>query len=169
MKINKKFTEVFLSIGTNIGDLNKNILVVKDKIEKELGIIRMQSSVYETVPWGFKTENNFYNLVLKISSNLSPYKLLEKIKKIEREMGRETENTNGVYHSRIIDIDILFYGNQYISSDSLIIPHKHLPNRIFVLVPLNEIAPGFIHPLMNKPVSVLLKECSDTSEIRRNC
>lgn len=161
-----KFMDVFLSIGTNIGDLNNNIRFAKDKIEKKIGKIVKQSAVYETSPWGFESKNNFYNQVIKISTFLNPYILLGEIKDVEREMGRKTEKNDGVYLSRIIDIDILFYGDQLISSGDLIIPHKFLQDRLFVLVPLNEIAPDFVHPLLNKRITTLLKQCTDKSEIK---
>ena len=135
---------IFLSIGGNIG--NKQLIFEQTKglIEKKMGTIQLESSIYESPPWGFKSENVFWNQVLKIESELSPEQLLEEIQSIENSFGRE-RNFQG-YASRQMDIDVLFLDDLIIKTKELTIPHPFLHKRMFVLTPLVEIAPDFIQP-----------------------
>jgi 2-amino-4-hydroxy-6-hydroxymethyldihydropteridine diphosphokinase len=157
--------EIFLGIGGNIGDKKSNFKKTYINIEAGLGRITRRSSVYETPPWGFSAKENFWNQVLLIDSRLSPGELLTEIHKIEGLFRRI--NTEGKYKSREMDIDILYYDNIFLNTGDMIIPHPLIQQRLFVLVPLNEIAPGFKHPLLRLTSRQLLQDCKDESVIKR--
>ena len=123
--------KVYLLLGGNLGDRNYYIQKSEQLIEYELGEIINRSSTYETEPWGFSDEQNFYNRVILIKTNINPQELLEKIHTIENNLGRERGNRQ--YSSRTVDIDILFYDNLVLNDTNLIIPHSQLHNRRFVL------------------------------------
>jgi 2-amino-4-hydroxy-6-hydroxymethyldihydropteridine diphosphokinase len=157
--------QVFLGIGGNIGNKRLNFEKVHFWIEKELGKILCQSSVYETAPWGFSANENFWNQVLLIETELRPEELLVKINRIEKAFGRKREP--GKYTSREMDIDILYHEDLAVETEKLTIPHPHLAQRMFVLAPLAEIAPEFRHPVLNKTHLQLLKTCTDESKIKK--
>jgi 2-amino-4-hydroxy-6-hydroxymethyldihydropteridine diphosphokinase len=115
------------------------------------------SKIYETKPWGFESSNLFLNMVLLGETPLSPWALILEIKKIEAKMGRKLRKEK-LYEDRIIDIDIIFYENLIISSESLTIPHPHMHEREFVMLPSLEIAPSFFHPIFKKSIAELYKE-----------
>jgi len=150
-----------LSIGTNLGHKLKNLEEAGFRLRNLGCTILKKSSVYETEPWGFYPESNFLNQVIELETNLMSRDLLDQLLKIEREMGR-ARSMNG-YESRIIDLDILFYGSEVILEGNLVIPHPLIQDRRFILVPLNEILPYFQHPVCNKTISELLDSCQDTS------
>jgi len=156
--------EVFLGIGTNLGDREQNLRDALALINQQIGRVLASSSVYETEPWGFETDNSFLNMAVKVRTPLSPYCLLKETESIETILGRIRDKKH--YISRIIDVDILFYGEDIIDEISLSIPHPRITERRFVLVPLNEIAPGFIHPVIKKTVSSLLLSCPDTGRVQ---
>jgi 2-amino-4-hydroxy-6-hydroxymethyldihydropteridine diphosphokinase len=158
-------SEVFLGVGTNLGDRVKNMSVVTAIIERSIGDILLASSIYETEPWGFEAKDEFLNMVLKVSTGLEPAELLSRILGIEKSMGRLRGEKQ--YSSRIIDIDILLYGDRIIDEEDLCIPHPHLHERKFVLVPLCEIAPGLMHPVLNQSILSLLLKCSDESRVMK--
>lgn len=154
---------VFLGAGSNEGNRKDNLEKALEMIIAGSGKILTSSSLYETEPWGFEADTPFLNMVVKIETRLDPVNLLENLLSIERSMGRKRE-TKG-YSSRIIDIDILFYDNLILESQNLHIPHPLLHKRLFVLVPLAEIAPDLIHPVYNKTIISLLSSCTDTSKV----
>ncbi|SHF51705.1 2-amino-4-hydroxy-6-hydroxymethyldihydropteridinediphosphokinase [Mariniphaga anaerophila] len=156
---------VFLGIGGNLGNKQDNLTKVLLIIENKLGAIVKKSSVYETPPWGFDAEENFWNIVVQIKTELAPEELLLSIKTIEKGFGRKPRKEN--YTSREMDIDILYYDNMVVDTEQLKIPHPHIPERLFVLVPLVEIAPGFSHPVLKKSSVRLLENCKDASKITR--
>ncbi len=156
---------IYLLIGGNLEDRRKLINLAQKEIQKEIGRIQKESSVYETAAWGFESENNFLNQVLIISTEFSPTQVLEKCLKIESQLGRIRKS--GQYASRTIDIDILFYNDEIIDLLDLKIPHIQLHNRRFTLEPLVEIAPDFIHPVMKKTMKELLQDCCDHSEVKK--
>ncbi|MBN1107502.1 MAG: 2-amino-4-hydroxy-6-hydroxymethyldihydropteridine diphosphokinase [Bacteroidales bacterium] len=156
---------VFLGIGSNLGDRAKNLKTALDLIKLHIGVVSASSSVWETEPWGFSSEELFLNMAVEVETKLNASGLLGRILMIEAGMGR-LRNDSG-YSSRIIDIDILFYGNRIIKTRSLVLPHQKIQERKFVLEPLNEIASGFIHPLLGKDISTLLAECTDKGKVRR--
>ncbi len=155
----------YLGIGSNLGERENNLSTAIIRISEETGIIVAASSVYETEPWGFSTDRLFLNMVLKVETFREPQALLEALLHIERSMGRIRDRDK--YSSRIIDIDILFYEDIIIARNDLIIPHPHLHERRFVLEPLAEIAPDFVHPVYKKIISYLLESCDDTCIVRK--
>jgi len=156
---------VFLGIGTNLGDRERNLEQAVAKIEEFIGRILISSSTYETEPWGFKANDEFLNLVVKVETELTPSGLLGRILMVESLLGRVRGHKR--YSSRMIDIDILFYEDMIIDEESLKIPHPLLHERKFVLVPLCEIATELIHPVLKKSVADLLEICKDKSEVKK--
>ena len=154
---------VFLGIGTNLGDRKRNLRVAIKKIEEQIGMVLNSSSVYETAPWGFEAESDFLNMVIRVETLHSPQELLKKIIAIESGIGRERDQDR--YSSRVIDIDILLYDDLVLDQKGLKIPHRLMHERRFVLVPLCEIAPDLIHPVLRKSMKVLLEECRDRTKI----
>ncbi len=147
---------VYLSLGSNIGDrvgyLQQATLLLK--AIPEISVIST-SSFYESEPWKMDSENWFVNAVVQISTTLSPEKLLDECMRIEAQLGRK--RTHG-YQDRTIDIDILFYDDLVIHTETLTIPHPHFHKRAFVMVPMLEIAQDFVHPLFKKTVMQLYEE-----------
>jgi 2-amino-4-hydroxy-6-hydroxymethyldihydropteridine diphosphokinase len=156
-------SEVFLLLGTNLGNTRMNLERARIYI-KNIGNIVTESSVYRTKAWGKTDQPDFYNQVLGIITSIEPEELLQKVLSIESEIGRERKEKWG---PRIIDIDILFYENRIVELENLFIPHPGIPSRRFVLEPLAEIAPDFIHPLLKKNIRTLLKECPDILEVEK--
>jgi len=156
---------IFLSVGTNKGDKISNCKLAIKKIALISDIIKV-SSLYKTESWGFSADF-FLNLVIEIKTNFSPLNLLNELIKIENQMGRfrVTKNTKTNYESRVIDIDILFFGNQIINLEELVIPHPKLNDRNFILIPLCELCPSFICPISNKKIEDILKKCKDNSSV----
>ena len=129
----------YLSLVTNLGDKRKNIAEAIKNIGELVGDVVRQSALYETEPWGFRSDNRFINAAVCVDTQLSPRRLLEVTQRIEREMGRTLKSDGGEYHDRIIDIDILLYGDLHIDEPDLKIPHPLMHERDFVMTPLNEI------------------------------
>jgi len=154
----------YLLLGSNIGESKEHLQNAKNNIQDCVGEIEVQSSIYTTAAWGNKDQADFLNQVIKINTTLSPFDTLEKILNIEQKMGRIRTEKNA---ARIIDIDILFFSNEIINTDNLIIPHPHIQVRKFVLVPLNEIAPTFIHPVLEKTINELLLQCEDNLTVNK--
>lgn len=152
----------YLLLGTNLGNKEDNLKKAL-KLLKKLGKIKKHSAIYETEPWGFSDERNFFNMAVSLETSFNPFELLNEILRIEISIGRRRQEKQWI--AREIDIDILFYDDLIIHEENLIVPHPHLQNRKFVLVPLNEIASRFIHPSFGKNTSTLLKECDDDCEV----
>jgi 2-amino-4-hydroxy-6-hydroxymethyldihydropteridine diphosphokinase len=161
-------SKIFLSLGTNLGHQVNNLIQATEMIKKRIGAVIKCSSVYKTEPWGFKSDNYFLNQVLIVLTKKLPENVLKEIKAIEAEMGRL--RSSNVYESRIIDIDILFYEDIILDNINLTIPHPLLQERLFMLIPLFEIAPEFIHPVIKENICALAKSCKDkgTVEIYNN-
>ncbi|MCX6249880.1 MAG: 2-amino-4-hydroxy-6-hydroxymethyldihydropteridine diphosphokinase [Bacteroidetes bacterium] len=155
--------EVYLLLGSNLGDRHRILEEAKTAIKLRLGRIATCSSIYETGPWGFTAEHLFLNQVIRIETVLNPENLLRTIMDIEEIFGRKRNEQS--YESRTLDIDILFYADEIIKSEGLTIPHPLIPDRKFVLIPLAEIAPNLIHPVSGKTINVLLKECEDPLKV----
>ncbi len=152
---------IILSIGTNIGDRERNIenaIVALGEIGKVTAI----SPIYTSEPWGFESENGFYNIALTIESELLPLDLLRETQRIEKELGR-TAKTTTEYADRVIDIDIIAYGQTIIETPELTIPHKLMHLRNFVLYPLADITPNWIHPILQLSVQELKNKSEDNN------
>lgn len=142
---------VFLSLGTNLGDKEQNLKSAINEIAMRIGPVMAQSAFVETEPWGFESENMFVNAAVKVGTALSPLEVLTASQQIERDLGRNHKSVNGIYHDRLIDIDILLYykegdfedGKESISINTpeLTIPHPHMHERDFVQIPLKQILP----------------------------
>jgi 2-amino-4-hydroxy-6-hydroxymethyldihydropteridine diphosphokinase len=155
--------QYYLGLGSNVGKRLYNLEKALVSLSK-LGInIKKKSSIYETQPKGIQDQPWFLNQVVEIETGLDPDELLKTIKKIEQEMGRKTIERDG---PRLIDIDILLAEGEIFDSDELKIPHPRLLKRKFALMPLIEIAPGAVHPILNKTVKELGAECADTAAVR---
>ncbi|MBP3213954.1 MAG: 2-amino-4-hydroxy-6-hydroxymethyldihydropteridine diphosphokinase [Bacteroidaceae bacterium] len=129
----------YLSLGTNLGDKEKNLLSAISEIERRIGPIRTQSAFLATEPWGFESENTFLNAAVCVETRLAPLDLLHVTQQIERDLGRTHKSVGGQYHDRIIDIDILLYDDLHLATKELTIPHLHMYERDFVLIPLQQI------------------------------
>ena len=154
---------VFLLLGTNLGNTSMNLERARDHI-RNIGDIITESSVYRTKAWGKTDQPDFYNQVLCLLTYEEPEELLQKVLSIELEIGRERKEKWG---PRIIDVDILFYEDRVIDLENLSVPHPGIPNRRFVLEPLAEVAPDFVHPQLKKNIRTLLMECPDALEVEK--
>jgi len=155
---------VFLGIGSNLGNRENNMQQAVEHINKRVGGISRKSVIYETEPWGFRSDNAFLNMVIAVETQMSPQALLSEILYTESLLGRI--RTEGQYSSRIIDIDILLYDDMVLSEPDLTIPHPLLHERKFVLIPLCEVASEMIHPVMKKTFRELLDICADRSNVK---
>lgn len=129
----------YLSLGSNLGDRHATMQSAILLLGKQAGTVDRVSSAIETEPWGFKSANKFLNMCVRIITPLSPEQLLATAKDIELQLGRTTKSVNGQYHDRPIDIDILTYDDLHINTPSLTLPHPHMHERDFVMIPLREI------------------------------
>ncbi|NOY95280.1 MAG: 2-amino-4-hydroxy-6-hydroxymethyldihydropteridine diphosphokinase [Chlorobi bacterium] len=157
---------VFVGIGGNIGDKPLVFRQARGLIDEIMGNIILSSSIYESPPWGFESEDTFWNQVLKIVTNLSPAELLGGINRIEGIFGRKRTSTG--YSSRQMDIDILYFDDLILETEELTIPHPLLHKRMFVLAPLCEIAPDFIHPVLRLTSKEMKGNCTDKSVVSRH-
>lgn len=131
--------EVYLGLGSNLGDKCLHLRTAINEIEKRIGHVECQSAFVETEPWGFESDNTFVNAVVRVDTALSPLDLLKETQTIEREMGRTHKTVDGKYSDRIIDIDILLYGDAEINLPELVVPHPRMYERDFVMKPLEEV------------------------------
>jgi 2-amino-4-hydroxy-6-hydroxymethyldihydropteridine diphosphokinase len=155
--------KLYLLTGSNRDDRMDYLRKAFRNIREQIGNIICSSSVYETEPFGFKDECLFLNQCLLVDTTLSPEDVLNKIGQIENSLGRIRRS--GIYEGRTIDIDILFYGNLVIHMAGLIIPHPELHKRNFALVPMSEISPGYVHPVLRKKMKTLLRNSDDTHKV----
>jgi 2-amino-4-hydroxy-6-hydroxymethyldihydropteridine diphosphokinase len=151
-----------LLLGSNEGDRVTYLDKAKEFIETQVGLITKESSLWETAAWGITDQPNFINQALLVETILEPHLLLEKLLGIEELLGRKRIEKWG---PRIIDIDILYYDNIIINENDLKIPHPFLPERRFTLIPLNEISPVWVHPILHKTVGKMLEDCDDEGEV----
>ena len=159
-------TTVYLSLGTNIGNRNENLTRAIELLSLALDPYTALSSFIETAPWGFESKNGFLNCTVAYETELTPLELLDITEGIERELGRTTKSTGGKYHDRIIDIDILLYGNETVATERLTIPHPLMHLRDFVLEPLAQIAPDVLHPTIAKSIRELARELKERQELK---
>ncbi len=156
--------QIFLGLGTNVNPKEAYLLEAKAYIEEEIGPIIKVSSLYETAAWGKTDQSDFMNQVIKVQSQLSPIALLDTVLAIEKKMGRVRIEK---WAERIIDIDLLLYGQEMIQEARLVVPHPFISVRNFVLAPLVEIAPDFIHPVAQVSIAALYQQCPDQLAVRR--
>jgi 2-amino-4-hydroxy-6-hydroxymethyldihydropteridine diphosphokinase len=157
--------KIYLSLGANEGDRKGQLHKAIDMIDIYVGEIKKISRIYEGDPIGFKSENKFYNLCVEMMAEGGPQQLLLKLEAIEVKLGRIKPSIFSEYTDRTIDIDIVFFDDLVMKSKELIIPHPRIQDRMFVLQPLAELCPDFIHPVLKKSVQVLLNECKDDSKL----
>lgn len=149
--------KAYIGLGTNIGNKRRNLITAAALLAERAGDVLSISSFYETEPWGFESDNTFLNAALLLETELEPLQLLSLTQEIEKEMGR-TQKSDGAYHDRIIDLDILLYDLCVINEAALVVPHPLMHKRQFVMEPLAEIAPMLVHPVLNKTMLELAEE-----------
>lgn len=152
---------VYLVLGSNMGNRLSNLKAAVLNLTPQM-TVKQKSSVYETPPWGFTEQDAFLNQVVKVTTYLEPEALLRHLKRMETALGRVPNFQNG---PRVIDIDILFFDKMIINTPPLVVPHPRLHERAFVLVPLAEIEPDFVHPILQRPINKILEDV-DRSEIK---
>jgi len=153
-----QYYNVYLLFGSNLGERTANIANAITQLENQGLQLLQLSSLYDTEPWGNTHQASFLNQAAEFDTGLSPQALMKTILKVEQEMGR---TRTAKWEPRIIDIDILFYGNLIVEEKDLKIPHPEVEKRKFALAPMAEIAPHFLHPRLKKSIRLLLSECSD--------
>ncbi len=155
---------IYLHTGSNIGDRLKYLNLSRFFIEQKIGKITSKSAIYECESWGIKNQNPFFNQAMQVETTLTSQEVLDQIHQIEAHLGRQRLERWG---ARTIDIDILFYGEEIIETETLNIPHPYLHLRNFVLIPMNEIVPDLMHKPLNKSIQVLLEDCEDDLKVTR--
>lgn len=153
----------YLLLGGNEGKVKENLAFARERIQHKVGKIIAASMLYQSEPWGFESEQLFINQALYINTFLDPKSLLTELLEIEQLAGRIRKEKG--YSSRSMDIDILFYDDLIIQQANLVIPHPRLHLRNFALIPMNELAPGFIHPVFNQSISHMKDACPDQSSV----
>lgn len=157
--------EVYVGLGTNLGDKEQNLRDAVQKIEEQIGKVVSLSAFYVTAPWGFSSDNSFLNAAVCVETKLSPLEVLQETQMIEKELGRTQKSVNRMYSDRLIDIDLLLYEDLVLSVISasgveLTLPHPLMTERDFVMKPLAEIAPGLVHPVLGKTMKELTSSFS---------
>ncbi len=155
-------SKTYLHLGSNIGNRQKYLYDAKQLIINRIGSIILESKIYETQAWGVENQANFLNQACLVQTPHTAEKVLQEISKIEKQLGRTRQQK---WHSRTIDVDILFYENHIINLPHLKIPHPLLHQRNFVLIPMLEIAPDLIHPTLQKDIGELYKACKDEQTV----
>ncbi|MCH7396805.1 2-amino-4-hydroxy-6-hydroxymethyldihydropteridine diphosphokinase [Belliella sp. DSM 107340] len=156
--------EVILIIGGNVGDRIALLSEAKSKLMLKIGQLKDKSAVYETQAWGGKSKGDYLNQILIFETDFDAEYILDIALKVEKELGRERDVKWG---NRTMDIDILYFGNEIINKHNLIVPHPYIAERRFVLVPLDEILPNFIHPVFNLTNKQLLDRCTDFCKVSK--
>lgn len=157
---------VFVLLGSNLGDRELLVNQACKMMEERCGEIVAKSRLYESEPWGFKSEHWFLNQVVKMETSLSPDALMLELLAIEKELGRDRTTPHEGYVSRPIDLDILYFGNKIIETQLVTAPHPRLHQRRFTLLPLCDVAPDFVHPTLKKTNLQLLDECQDAGIVK---
>jgi 2-amino-4-hydroxy-6-hydroxymethyldihydropteridine diphosphokinase len=155
---------VYIQLGSNMGNTTEHLIQAQHNIEQKIGQIIKRSSYYNTSAWGDTKQADFLNQIILVETQLTATKLINQTLKIETAMGRTRSIRNA---ARTIDIDILFFNNQIINGKKLTVPHPELQYRRFVLVPLVEIAPSFVHPVLKKTLKKLLLDCQDELNVQK--
>lgn len=153
---------VYLLTGSNKGDREQQLAKAIDLIDQQVGKVDKISGIYRTAAWGDTDQDDFLNQAIGLTTDLSPVELLKAIKSIEQQMGRTLTRRWG---PREIDIDIALYGTTVFTADNLTIPHIGLPDRMFALRPLVEIAADVVHPVLKITIAEMLDNCTDSLEV----
>ena len=156
--------KAFLLTGGNLGDRQQNLSTARTCITEQCGKIITASSIYETAAWGNSDQPAFLNQALEISTLFNARQLIRRLLKIEKQMGRVRKEK---YGPRLIDIDMLLFNNEIHNYHFLKLPHPEMHKRRFALLPLAEIAPDEIHPVINKTITELLNDCKDELEVKK--
>lgn len=156
--------KMYLLLGSNIGDSRLQLSVAIKNMEQKIGSLIRQSKLYSTAAWGDTRQPDFLNQVIVVETTLAPLETMQTILDIEKEMGRVRTLKNA---PRIIDIDILFFNKLVMDEPMLTLPHPEIQNRRFVLIPLNELAPNFNHPVLGLSIHDLLKICPDRLTVKK--
>lgn len=156
---------VILCLGGNMGDRAFYIYSAISEIKEQIGNVKKLSNIYETEAWGVENQQAYLNCCIEVKSSLTPFEVLNTILTIEKNLGRE-RNPLLQYDARTIDIDVLFYNNDFIDTETLMVPHPRLHMRKFVLMPLNDIEPNLEHPILKLPITYLLQHCSDKLNVK---
>lgn len=159
--------EAYLCLGGNLGNCIETFAKAVKLLERQAIRVSKYSSIYISGAWGMEKAPDFYNQVIAIKTNYSASQLMQILLETEKKLGREREQTD-TYQSRPIDIDILFFNDDLIQNPELEVPHPRLHLRRFVLEPLNEIAPGLIHPTFKKTITQLLEICEDKTILKKS-
>jgi 2-amino-4-hydroxy-6-hydroxymethyldihydropteridine diphosphokinase len=160
-----EYKEVYMLLGSNLGDREMMMRQAIERIEAEIGAVSARSSLYETAPWGNTAQPAFLNMAVCVPTIFSPLEVLEKALAIEKELGRVRAERWG---SRTIDIDLIFYAADIVNVEGILtIPHPQMQNRRFVLEPLAEIAAAFVHPILNRNVEDLLQSLADDTAVKK--
>lgn len=159
-------TIVYIGIGGNLGQRQLFLKATIQRIGEYIGVVKATSSIYETAAWGMDNAPDFLNQVVSVETNLEPLKVLENCLKIERMLGRRRRGSGSGYQSRTADIDLLLYGDVILDHPSLQLPHRGIADRKFVLAPLTEIAPGYLHPVHHQTIATLHDKCSDLTPVK---
>ena len=160
-------TRSYILFGSNQGDKEALLEQACTLINNRCGMLVERSSAYITEPWGFEAEEWFLNELLVVETELEPNELMDALLEIEKELGRERHPKQKGYTSRTVDLDILYYGNQMVNTEKVTVPHPRLHLRRFVLLPLCELIPDFLHPKLNLSQEELLRQCPDTSTVQQ--
>jgi 2-amino-4-hydroxy-6-hydroxymethyldihydropteridine diphosphokinase len=158
-------TQLFLSLGGNLGNTREIFEGAYSLIEKKIGKISVYSSIYQTQAWGPIPQDDFLNQVLLVSTTLNPQACLTEMLAIEKKFGRERKERWG---PRTLDLDLLYYGDLIIAEADLVVPHPRIAERKFILTPLAEIAPLSVDPVSGLTANAMLMACEDTSEVNRS-
>lgn len=156
--------QVYLGLGSNLDDRLAYLYAAKKLIETTIGSIVQCSGIYETEPWGYTDDKQYLNQVILVECKSEVLETLKHITEIEKQLGR-SRNGNG-YAARNIDIDILFFNSEIINLPELVIPHPKIENRLFVLTPMAELNPAFVHPVIGLPIAQLLEKCEDVCKVK---
>jgi len=156
--------KTYLLLGSNMGNSQQQLSIAIKNITEQVGTVTRQSSLYTTAAWGNTSQPDFLNQVIVVSTELTALQTINMVLSIEKKMGRVRTTKNA---PRIIDIDILFFNTEIIAEKILTVPHPEIENRRFVLIPLNELSPGFTHPINKKTIHQLLTDCTDTLHVKK--